>query len=279
VFSAVDGAELGRRPVPPFDYRWTTLGRRVLTWNNKAQGLVVQLLDPWHEAEPVVWTLAVAAGSKAYVVENEDLAILEPDGKFAILGIADGAPKVDARLELGGGDSRPPPILGGIIVTRTADQYFVAINRPVPRADATLSIQPDLGSVISPLVEGPLYAFDRRTGEPSWPSAAYIDRYGLPLEQPADVPVLTFLRQVNPLSGNAPARPTLSILCLDKRSGRVILDRASLLTSAQTYEVVGNPGRGSVDVRIPNNTFTITFTDKPRPPEPPAQTGEALGNR
>src|SRR6185503_17160942 len=41
------------------------------------------------------------------------------------------------------------------------------------------------------------------------------------------------------------------------------------------YSITGDAARQSVVVQLPTRTFEITFTDRPAPPEPPAQTGEA----
>ena len=52
---------------------------------------------------------------------------------------------------------------------------------------------------------------------------AIIEGFGLPLDQPDDVPVLAFVRQISRRERRS-RRPRLAMLCLDKRDGRMIME-------------------------------------------------------
>jgi hypothetical protein len=120
-----------------------------------------------------------------------------------------------------------------------------------------------------------VYAFDRKGGKPVWQVPAVIDQYGLPLHQPVDVPVLTFLRHVNQAAAAPGQRTSLrgSVLCLDKRDGRILLRKDDIATQIHSFEIVADTDRQVVQVSLPGKLFTLKFTDEPAPPEPPAQTG------
>jgi hypothetical protein len=58
-----------------------------------------------------------------------------------------------------------------------------------------------------------------------------------------------------------------SVLCIDKRNGRVCLDE-DIPTSTNSFRLVGDPEKKTVEVQLQKNTYRLTFTDKPLPPEP-----------
>jgi hypothetical protein len=113
------------------------------------------------------------------------------------------------------------------------------------------------------------------SGEALWHIPAEIDQYGLPLDQPSELPVLTFLRHAAPTVERGPRRTQTSILCIDKRDGRILLQRENIPAATHSYKVVGRPAEKTVRVQLPGQSFTIRFSDEPVAPEPPAQTGEA----
>jgi hypothetical protein len=135
-----------------------------------------------------------------------------------------------------------------------------------------------------PIRTGRLYAFDRATYRPSWQSPAYISQFGLPLEQPAELPLLVFLRQLTP-TGTADLamsrEPRTSVLVLDRRDGRIVVERDNIRISTSNYwefaadavepiarlNIMTGRGAGA------SKTYNFRFTDEPQPPAPPVQTG------
>lgn len=266
VLSALDGALLAKRKIDPFDNRWAAWGGRILAWTQNPSSLVLRLADVWGEND--VWKREFPLGSRGCLVGHDEVAVLQPDGKFVILSLADDKPHVEAMLE-------PENLLMSIHVLRCGGQYFVATNRPNTRPSPDVNIQPPLIGNLAPLIVGRIYAFDRATGKPQWQSPAFIERYGLPMDQPADVPVLTFLRHINKTGRGVPNTTQASLLCLDRRDGRILFAKDDVPQTAQLYSIVGDPEKQTVSVQLPARIFSITFTKEPQPPEPPAQTGEA----
>lgn len=274
VLSVADGRELGKRQVGAIDFRWSTHGRNVLVCKQDGRDFAARLYDAW--SEKTLWEGRFAFGSRGTLIGRDEMAMLQNDGKFVIVSLVDGQVKLDTKLEA-------EPRLMYIHVLRSAAQYFVQLETIVDQKELLprTTVQPIPGGDTSKLVTGRLYAFDRATMKPSWPAPAYISQYGLPLDQPSELPILTFLRQTVP-TADAPSREArTSVLVLDRRDGRILLERDGIrIPQTNVYQQVGSlaeqsitltlmTGRGAASGKI----FTFKLTEKPTPPAPPGQTG------
>ena len=264
VFSRIDGQELEPRKIPPQDCRWTNLGRQVLTWETAAdqKTATLRLYDPWIGRD--VWSCALAQGSKGCLVEGEDVAVMQPDGRFLLISLRDGRKKLDSRLAA-------EENLASIQVLADENHMLLVTNRPVLPTVQEPQIM--LDAVPAGQVNGRVYAFDRHSGQSVWPSPAVVENYGLPPGQPPGIPVLTLVRNVGPRGGNRTQRKA-AVLCLDRRDGRALLDVKDALPSVHSFDVTADLERKQVSVRLNSNTtYQFQFTDEPRPPEPAAQPG------
>ena len=121
--------------------------------------------------------------------------------------------------------------------------------------------------------QGRIYALDEH-GKLMWPGPVTIEDQYFLLNQPERLPVITFACQRYDQRANGQWWPKTRILCLDKRTGRVVY-RPHEGTSRQNVglEVVGDPKKKTVELQIiamdqsPRqvDTVTLTFTDKPIP--------------
>src|SRR4029434_7225200 len=77
--------------------------------------------------------------------------------------------------------------------------------------------------------------------------------------------------------GATVTRNSTSVLAIDKRDGRIVYSDDGFLAEAAQSDVVADPIKNSVSLTVTasreSRTLTIELTDKPAPPEPPAQTG------
>jgi len=272
VFSALDGHELGTRQVEPTEKRWSTFGRNVLAWEQKSPGspLVLRLYDAWSGKD--VWREELPRTSKATLVDHDEVAILRPDGRFAIRSLSDDQTRIDTTLEA-------EQFLSSIHVIRSEDQYIALTNRAVkiePNTPAA-NIRSISSGAATPLVTGMAYAFDRATGKPSWKAPTAIERYGFPVDQPTESPVLVFVRHVRPKTKKGTSRLHTSILCLDRRDGRSLLQKDDIPAQTYTYDLVADRYKQTVTLALPNKTIAIKLTDAPIPPEPPAKTESEPG--
>ena len=265
VLSPADGKLLGPREVPDEKKRWVTHGRFVLTWQTRKDHLELMLYDPWYEEN--VWSHSFTVGSKGCLIERDEVGVMQPDGRFVVIGLDNGTRKIDEQLQ-------PEESLESIHILRSSDQYLLVTNTPAPPSQQNVTFMPAPAGQSSPLIHGRIYAFDRFTGRTQWPVPAVIGQYGLPLDQPSDLPVLLMLRHVRRTKGRNKELKT-AVLCLDRRNGRILLQEDELAAPTGSYNLVGNPDTNTVSLDIPAGSFTIEFTDDPTPPEPPAQTGDA----
>jgi outer membrane protein assembly factor BamB len=272
VYSAIDGRELGTRAVDALDNRWATYGRNVLAWR-QAEGqrpLELRLYDAWTGDE--IWREQFVAGSKGTLVDDDEVAVLQPDGRFMVRTLYDDRTRVETTLEA-------EAQLDSLHVLRSSTQYLVAASRTITATSdgRTPGIRSISSGSYTPLILGRLYAFGRADGETLWQTPAAVDRHGLLLDQPAESPVLVFLRHVRPTSSRGTTREHTELLCLDRRDGRVLVDNIQIPAQTSMYEIQADRQASTVQIGLPGKTVTIKLTDQPMPPEPPAQTTSTAG--
>ncbi len=263
VFSAIDGRELESRPVPQLENRWATHGRNVLAWDQESvtSPLRLRLLDAWTGKE--IWTEQVPLGTKATLVDSDEIAFLQPDGRLIVRGLDDAAVRIAASVD-------PEPSLETLHVMRSQDQYLVLAGRQVtvePNSPAARIRSVKLGSAV-PMLTARIYAFDRTSGKMSWEQPVSIDRYGYHSAQPSESPILLFLRHYTPVVAEGTPRQHTSVLCLDRRDGRLLVEKDDIDSLTYTFDLIANREKQTVTVALSTKPFTITLTDKPLATEP-----------
>jgi hypothetical protein len=224
-----------------------------VTWLGRDDRQVLALLDPWRKKER--WRLEFAAGAKMARLGQDEVGVLDPQGRFIVLSLPSGKAVLEAKLQ-------PRREVIDILALRSRDSYVLVVKQPIPAAPA--GSEPD---VIFPLsmggrtemVTGTLYGFDRKTGKQVWASS--VVQQGLDLSQGESVPVLVFAqRSYSRKSG--PGRYQGRILCLDKRDGRV-LHEETLDQSVGQMQVVADAANHAVEIRTTRGGTKLTFTGKP----------------
>jgi hypothetical protein len=308
VLSARDGRLLGKRSVPRVNYRdenaaafmmrgfagamptpaplgdvcLASLGRKLLTWKHggkdktllnmfnpwdRGKGkATLAMFDPWEQR--TLWkTQAFHSNSRVAVVGEEAVGVVEPDGHFMLFELPGGRVIADVKLET-------EEALVQLYVVHSGNEYLVLTqnNKPSKR-DPNRPIQALPGGSSCFIPQGRIYALDER-GKLLWPGPVTIEDQYFLLNQPERLPVITFACQRYDQRANGQWWPKTRILCLDKRTGRVVY-RPREGTSRQNIglEVVGDPKKKTVELQIiamdqsPRqvDTVTLTFTDKPIP--------------
>jgi hypothetical protein len=182
------------------------------------------------------------------------------------VAIDDGAVRVDQQLE-------PETSLQALYVLRGLDQYIVTASVPYSTNSTSTRYYTVLSVDLCPFVTGRVYAFQRATGKPQWSAPATVAQYGLPLDQPADSPVLVFLRHITTRQSRTSPQPSTraSVMILDRRTGRLIHRDDELVNNISGYEFISEPETRTVNIQLTANQLKLEFTDEPIPPEPPAQ--------
>jgi outer membrane protein assembly factor BamB len=257
VLRALDGAVLGECAVPAASERMATLGRNLVLWSTANGQTRLLLRDPWGARD--LWSRAFALGAKAAFLGLEAVGVLEPEGQFTLLDLADGRPLVQAKLER-------EPSLSEIHLLATADRYILVANNPFQQDEGVLNVSPVPMVNDQAIVHGHVYGFDRATGEQVW--SAKVENQGLIPDQPDHLPVLVFAcSQGRRDAQNANSQVAVGVLlCLDKRTGRVLHQEEFPPTVAfNNYELEGRPDAPVVELRLPSATLNLTFTGESLP--------------
>jgi len=254
VLRAATGEKMGDRRIASFDKRITTIGRQVLSWEPQDGRQIMQMRDPWEDK--TLWSFPFTAGTKAALVSHEAAGVFQPDGQFFLIRLSDGKLLANEKLE-------PESSLIGIHLLASQDQYLLVVNTGV-RQEHNVTVQPIPASVVNnPLISGRVYGFDRTTGKKLWPAPAVVAQYGMLLNQPSQLPVLVFVRMVHRAPpGGARSDPKASVLCIDKRTGRVVYENDQLPASMiGSFELSGDPATHTVTLNLAPTLITLTFTD------------------
>jgi hypothetical protein len=134
--------------------------------------------------------------------------------------------------------------------------------------------QPINGSLGStPQAHGHVYALSL-DGKPQWPTPAFVSQQFLLRDQPAESPLLFFLRSSR---GRSDARWASQALVLDKRTGGIVMEGDVNQAQTISAEVNIEPARAEAALKMwfspGSKTMTFKLTDEPAPPQPPAQLG------
>ncbi len=267
LLDAVDGHELGRRKVPPQDQRVQTQGRCLLSWTDLGAKGALRFHDLLEDRE--IWSEDFPVRAKAWLVDGESIGVFAPEGRFVLLNIADGKKLVDEALD----EERK---VSDVYVFPARDQYNLLVTHTVDRRRRS-RVSPVSGSYNNPavIVNGKLYGFDRATGKKLWDKPYLIENQGMLLKQPVELPILVFLCQNN--ENARPGRKQGNLLCLDKRTGRVVHEETFNVTVNDTLggmRVTGDAAKRTVTVATVGKTVELEFTDAPAAPEPPDAAGD-----
>lgn len=231
-----------------------TLGRRVLSWEPQN---IMQMRDEW--AGQTLWSHTFAPGSKAALVSQEAVGVYQPNGEFTLILLADGKVLVKEQLQA-------ESSLLGIFLFRTAEGYVLIANVAV-RNEPNVSVQP-IPAAPNSLISGQIYAFESGTGKKMWPAPVPVTQHGLLSNQPAAVPVLIMARQVHKLGPVSPREPKTSVLCIDKRTGKIVYQNDQLPGSTvASFEIMGDPTARTVTIGLPARAITLTYADDASPPD------------
>ena len=194
------------------------------------------------------------------------MAILEPGGQFTVVSLADGSVRFAVPLEA-------EPSLAWIQVIRSESQYLLlASQESGPVGGGGLTPLPITSSLQQRGMHGRVYAFYRTTGKLQWQTPAFVSHHWLPPDQPPESPLLFFIGQ-RPANNKTPT----AILALDRRTGRNVYENELAGPTTITCEITADPLKQTVTLGLVSpgtRNVVFQFTDKPLPPQPPAQTGE-----
>lgn len=238
-----------------------TLGRKMLLWWPVGKQRELTLVDPL-EGRDLWRSRKFSNNASTCVVNDEVIGVMEPSGHLTLISTPDGRTIADLKL-------KPEPSLSDISLDVSDHQYLLLTNSTRGETHAQ-HFQPMPGSSYRPIYSGRLYAIDRQ-GKLQWRAPAVIRNQYLATSQPSGVPVVTFASQIYQQRANGQSRNGVSVLCIDKRTGRTVFqDTFDKMTGL--FEIMGNAEKKTVSLTMQQVAVTLTFTDKPIPPPSAAKT-------
>lgn len=257
VYRALDGSSLGVRPLATSPVRLDTVGRNAILWQKVDGRQVLTVHDV--AAEKALWKKDFADGAWVALIESDEAAVVEPDGKFTILSLADGSVSRKSAIA-------PPANLQQIFVLRSREHYLLIGNeRPDQNGVGNapwIQVLPQ-----SMPVTGFVHGFDRGSGKKLW--SKRVVQQGLDPYQPAGLPILTFVIQLMERSKTgAGVTPRFGMMCVDKRTGRTVFDEQQANEQLSYVDVAADIDQHQIELRLLRSTVRLTFTDKPWPQAP-----------
>ncbi len=236
---AMDGTIQQQLPGNPNETPiWFRGTRRLSMRNLGSDQRVFELRD--FDGDRVIWQSQHQATSFPSVIDDEDLAILEPSGKLTVLKLSTGEVRLAAELPL----KRP---LRGVVVMaaqRWEDRYVIVAGvqtknteqrRVIPLNFGTpkdFQSPRDLGapSNVAFTIDGVVCSIDKKDGKVLW--SVPVTDLAFDTAQPSSVPVLvlaSWFVEIDARNG-FPSSPKLSSLILDKWTGAKIYEKQEILT-------------------------------------------------
>jgi hypothetical protein len=269
VLRRMDGELIDRRALPPAPWL-TIVGRNVARAHAREprsnQRLPISVTDVLTGEE--LLNAQYSGDARLSVVEPNMVAVFEPSGKFQLIDAGTGKLVIDQKLEAHAAAQ-------SIHCSISGDTLILAISATVaPGRHQPIGFAGDF-----PLVHGPVYAFDLRTGQPCWPSPAYVEERGLVMGAPDDLPIVVFADREARRDTAGAGNMKLRLLCLDKATGQSIYRNDDLLDVADgnfriqalaSGEAAANRER-EILIETTAQRVRLALTDEPRPPEPPAR--------
>lgn len=221
----LDGASLMKQSLDAADVVVWMRGTRLLSSKPLATGTVVELRDI--EQKRVVWTRTHAPGSLLTTVDDEDVAVLEPDGRMTAVQLLSGHVRYETELPLKWQAPGAAPLgqpATWLTVQRNRDRDIVVVGSASKVQNGTRAIPFDSSSAGSFPLDGHVCAVSQADGRLLW--ATPVEQTIFDRTQPAGLPVLLLAARhydqaraaANPF-GN---RFRIKASVLDKRTGRTL---------------------------------------------------------
>jgi outer membrane protein assembly factor BamB/predicted Zn-dependent protease len=260
VLRAVDGQLLEKRERPAPEWLLTS-GRNVAHLaavsgrGNRAKLVITDIV-----AQKTLFETDLSDRVRYSVIEPNALAVLDSTGQFQLIDVDSGKALIDEKLEVAA-DSQ------AFYTMRSGDELFLFVTGP-PQPQIRTTTQ----GFDSPIINGPVYAFNMRTGKALWPAPAIVRNRGMMLSQPPEVPFLVFMDRQQSHGASNETTAQLRVLCLDKRTGETVYtnDRVPDTAVPRFRVEAEREPKPKVTLEMGGSKIALAMTDRPRPPQPPA---------
>ena len=288
VLRASDGMIVEERPIFGDGIRLWSGGRNVVTWLAGDRQGRLAMSDVI--TGDITWEREFSNNAKVRIIKEEEIAVVEPSGRFVVLRLGDGKDLVDSEIE-------PFHASTDVVIRRSKSRYLLltydptlpddraksnsvqkrvkggpAERRPVPAnpRNRPKRIVGLMGiNQVNRHVNGHVYAFDRTTGE-KW--SKLVRQQAFQLSQPEDLPVLIFSSRIRRMSRTRPTTTSFltSILVLDARNGQTVYSHSGRESNVQ-YGLATDPDEQKIEISFLGWKVSLRATNKTEAKEQPVQ--------
>lgn len=206
----LDGSRLARKSPPAGMTIWTRGGQRLLR-RTQPGGLVFELIEL--DRESVVWSQECPRDTLATVIDDEDLALLQPGGQLLVLRLADKRERYQVELPI------KPDDKSWFTVQRSTDGDIVLGGESYRHRSALQLIPFETGSQNIVPFDGHVCAVSPTDGRLLWSTP--VEKAALEPTQPSNLPVLLLATRQFERGGNSLfQRFRMTAYVIDKRTGR-----------------------------------------------------------
>lgn len=283
----LDGSTVGPCKLPPRDRILAVNGPKFLASESQTGKNRLYLLDALSGEKKALGDYSVSkihGTTRLFPLDKQTLALATQDeqagfGRFEVFSLETGERLSKTLFPIDGRTPQEAKLKDARLL-RSADRYFLFVqNANVSRDNNNVTYSNGVyDGQSNSLWNGQVHAFDRQSGEAAWPVPAALKQHALWPTQPTDLPVLVFARLAQRQRNRS--QQTVSVLCLDKLTGRVVYQSDELRGQAPGLELSADSEKQQVRIAVPDNNgngwgsvIRLEYTNLPRPPEPPYQAG------
>ncbi|QDS99435.1 outer membrane protein assembly factor BamB family protein [Adhaeretor mobilis] len=269
VYSMIDGREIDEVEVPPWHEHLTTLGRNVISWSQdrgrpEDQRWEIASIDA--STGETQWSYLFPDSTRVDIDRGRFIATVTPTGEARIIDGLQG----DVLVESSFGVAER---LKEIHLSVGSASMLLLTNRVEnsPNNSPNNRRTRPINTTDYAIINGRVDAFDRNTGESLWARPAELDHQGWSVTQPSDLPVLMFVASLSRHDAQG-SRQGITLLALDRRTGASLYRTDALPGSSSGHFQlqVSDESQHVVQAEMSSRLVQLRFTDKPRPPMPPA---------
>jgi len=248
-------------------YCLTAIGGRLLLCYGEGDKQSLRLYDLWEQKD--VWgPIRFPLGTRTALVEKEAVGLLEPNGQFTLVRIADGQVVVQDKLNI----REIAESLQGMHLMRLGDLYLVT-PFGIPQGFQHMPQQPIPGMHCGQVPFGRVYAYSLE-GKRLWAEPLELRQQNMLFSQPAGLPVVIFATQQFERRNQGGGTFHVQLLVIHKQTGRKLLEEKFPYTT-NIFQITGDPEKHTVDILLQRDKTTLTFTDQPWPAEEEASANAA----
>jgi outer membrane protein assembly factor BamB len=252
VLRASDGEYVTARTLPTGRERIAIVGRRVLA-SSRDDGKG-QLVYTDLGTGKIIWKRDHHERAIVRVVRSENIALYDPTGRFLLLDLETGKPRVDSPIEIDAAVSQ-------IYVLGSRDRFTLLTYNP---AVGPKGVRANAIGYNNPIVSGFAYGFDRASGKKIWTTK--IEQQSLVRGQPQNVPFLVFTVRRNQFNrGLGGVRRNVNqnvVQILDKRNGKIVFEQSGTQTMFPYHLRVDN-SKQTFNLDFSRLGVALRFDDKP----------------